>query len=632
MVANSAQESTLLADKSLWGQIIDHIYLAGPVVSAQLLRRVVVMSSVIAVGHLGAHYLAAAGLASVTANVTGNSMVIGLSGALTTLCSQANGANNKREMSIILQRSVIILSIFVCLPVSLLWALSEPLMVLLGQDEAIARSTKDYMVILIPGLWALSALQCINSWLYAQAKTKAIAAIAFAMAVIHPLWLWLFIYYFKIGFLGSAIALSLSKWVELIVLLVYIAGCSDIIKESEFEWSWAAWWDWGPFLRLGLPNLMMMTEWWASEIIIFMSGALPNPEVEMGAMSIYQNYLSLCFMLPAGIRESCATIVGNALGANKPGLARRSGMISPALALMGTGLMSVLILALPQQLGRVFTDDAAVVELVASLAPLMAMYILTDGLQAAYTGVVKGVGKQGIAGPIVVFSYFGVGIPLSTYMALDLHGNGLGMGVWGLCVGTLVATAVHAGTFAVVVHLRTDMVQEAALIQEQQAALRSKDTAVDSGATHNPLSLSANSSHGLMEEEESWWDAVNFLGYESKLPGRTAVSRAAPAPGLLSAAMNGIGGAWQRLVGGPQRCSGKVSLTPEQHARRRRRERAAAAKKAQAASPGTGSAPSSPGSASREYELVRAYTAALNPPIDGGSEEDDYLEIDFDFI
>eukprot|EP01032_Pedospumella_encystans_P035188 gene35188-39802_t len=69
----------ILEEKDLWGQVQDHLKIAGPVISAFVLRKVVMITSVVAVGHLGAHYLAAAGLASVTANVTGNSMVIGLS-------------------------------------------------------------------------------------------------------------------------------------------------------------------------------------------------------------------------------------------------------------------------------------------------------------------------------------------------------------------------------------------------------------------------------------------------------------------------------------------------------------------------------------------------------------------------
>ena len=42
----------------------------------------------------------------------------------------------------------------------------------------------------------------------------------------------------------------------------------------------------------------MMGEWWASEAIIFMSGALADPENTVSAMSIYQNTLSICFMIP----------------------------------------------------------------------------------------------------------------------------------------------------------------------------------------------------------------------------------------------------------------------------------------------------------------------------------------------
>jgi len=307
----------ILAEKGVLDQVQDHLKIAGPVISAFVMRRIVVLTSVIAVGHLGAHYLASAGLASVTANVTGNSMVLGMSGALVTLCSQANGASNKLAMNHALQRALIILWLFICLPASILWLCSEPVMVALGQDESIAKSTKDYMVVLIPGLWALSASQCVTTWLYAQAKTKAVASITFSVAVLHPVWLYLFIVQFKVGFLGAAVALSLTKCLELLILLLYVNVWTDIMRTSEFAWSYECWRQWVPFLKLGLPNLLMMSEWWASEIIIFMSGALPDPEVQMGAMSIYQNLLALCFMLPAGVREACSTIVGNAVGERK---------------------------------------------------------------------------------------------------------------------------------------------------------------------------------------------------------------------------------------------------------------------------------------------------------------------------
>ncbi|KAJ1432751.1 hypothetical protein B484DRAFT_394827, partial [Ochromonadaceae sp. CCMP2298] len=96
--ADGGDANSLVADKSFGERVLDHLYIAGPIILSFVCRKSVDVISVVAVGHLGPHYLASAGLASVTANVTGNSMVMGLSGALSTLCSQANGANDKKEL------------------------------------------------------------------------------------------------------------------------------------------------------------------------------------------------------------------------------------------------------------------------------------------------------------------------------------------------------------------------------------------------------------------------------------------------------------------------------------------------------------------------------------------------------
>ena len=140
-------------------------------------------------------------------------------------------------------------------------------------------------------------------------------------------------------------------------------------------------------------------------------------------------------------------------GAGRASVAKSSSIISPALAFVGCAALSAFVLPLRYTIGRIFTSDEQVVRLVGSLAPIFAAYVISDGMQAALTGVIKGVGKQYIAGPIVVFSYYGVAIPVSTVLALDLHGRGLGMGVKGLCIGTLVGTIVHMLCFMVVVYV-----------------------------------------------------------------------------------------------------------------------------------------------------------------------------------
>ena len=116
-----ADEVPLSSSISWWSEVKAQLAMAGPVMLTFLTRKSVDVVSVVFVGHLGAEYLSAAGIASVTANVSGHSMVIGLAGALSTICSQAYGTKDFLTFSLAPQRAMLILALVVCLPVSILW-------------------------------------------------------------------------------------------------------------------------------------------------------------------------------------------------------------------------------------------------------------------------------------------------------------------------------------------------------------------------------------------------------------------------------------------------------------------------------------------------------------------------------
>lgn len=240
-------------------------------------------------------------------------------------------------------------------------------------------------------------------------------------------------------------AVSTSKILELfglIGVLIFYA----IPKNNNFTLSWASWSNWWPLLRLGLPNLFMMSEWWASEIIIFLSGRLPNPEACVAAMSIYQNTNAMCFMLPVGFQIAANIRVGNELGANNPQIAKKSAWVATLLGTIVSIFCGVLLLVERRKWGYVFTNSDEVVDLLSDLLLVLALYVVADGLQAVLTGVIRGLGKQLLGGPIVVFSYYAVGIPLSCYLCFYKN-----FGSKGLCIGTAVGTLVHAILYVVIV-------------------------------------------------------------------------------------------------------------------------------------------------------------------------------------
>lgn len=173
-------------------------------------------------------------------------------------------------------------------------------MITIGQSPEIAHDASRFLMFIIPALFAYAWSVCIQQWLYSQQKTSVAASISVVVAMLHPVSNYLIVYLFDQGFLGAALALSASRSVEFILLAVYLFS-SGILQETEFSLTWDCLSGWGAYMSLGAPNILMMSEWWASETVIFMSGLLPNPDTQISAMSIFQNVGAVCFMIPRGL-------------------------------------------------------------------------------------------------------------------------------------------------------------------------------------------------------------------------------------------------------------------------------------------------------------------------------------------
>lgn len=90
-----------------------------------------------------------------------------------------------------------------------------------------------------------------------------------------------------------------------------------------------------------------------------------------------------------------------------------------------------------------------------------------DGLQIGLQGTIKGVGKQFIVAPIVVFSYWIVGVPLAYYNTFVKNGGIMECGVVSLCgvrglvFGILTGTYAHMILLFIVVVFSIDWRKEA---------------------------------------------------------------------------------------------------------------------------------------------------------------------------
>ena len=98
---------------------------------------------------------------------------------------------------------------------------------------------------------------------------------------------------------------------------------------------------------------------------------------------------------------------------------------------------------------HLFNDDPAVVALVSSVLPLVALFQIFDGVSAVTNGVLRARGKQFVGALLNLPAYYVIGIPFGVWLAfsqatrLELRGLWIGLTVslvftaaWGvyLCV------------------------------------------------------------------------------------------------------------------------------------------------------------------------------------------------------
>eukprot|EP00850_Spirogloea_muscicola_P017866 SM000157S02096 [mRNA] locus=s157:323665:326731:- [translate_table: standard] len=416
--------------------------IAWPLVGMNILNFLLNFASVVFVGHLGELELASASLAFSLGGVLGYSVMMGLAGAVETLCGQAYGARQYDMLGIYLQRAILLLTL-TCIPISLIWFRMSSILLFIGQNPHIAKMAGQYMVCLVPSLFAYAVIQPLvrymqvgytagssthlfwDSWLVtyftcsfmglsglqAQSVTLPMAYCSLVVLVLHLPLNYLLIFPVGLGFKGAAIATSFSNCLNLLFLLLYVFGPLQV---------YMAW-----LVLEGIPRLGRVS-----------------------ALAICLNTAGLCYMLPVSISAAASTRVANEIGAGRHRGARRAAHVAIFLVSTQSFVQSGVIFMVHKLWGWIFTSDQEVLDLVSQLLIVQAFLVIPDGISAGMGGVIRGSGRQFVATFINMGAYYLVGFPLAYLLGFVFR-----MQAVGLWVAVTVALYIQCGLVSTLVLL-----------------------------------------------------------------------------------------------------------------------------------------------------------------------------------
>ncbi|KAI3828240.1 hypothetical protein L1987_02337 [Smallanthus sonchifolius] len=381
-------------------------------------------------GHFGEVELAASNLANSWATVTGFSFMVGLSGALETLCGQGFRAKLYRLLGIYLQSSCWI-SIFFSILISILWFFTEPLLILLHQDPQISKMAAIYIKHLVPGLFAYGLLNNILRFLQTQSIVYPLVLCLLIPLIFHIGITYVLVYHTSLAFVGAAVAVSVSLWIAVIMLAGY-ALFSRRFKETWQGFTMESFDHVLVCLKLALPSAAMVClECWAFELLVLLAGILPNSEITTSLIAMCKR-------------------VSNEVGGSNIDRAKHAMAVTLKLSVV-LALAVVLALCFGHDIwASFFSDSHVIVEKFASMTPLLMISIILDSIQGILSGVARGCDWQHLAVYINLAMFYLIGMPVAVALAflLQLYAKGLWIGlICGLLgqTGSLLLLVISTG-------------------------------------------------------------------------------------------------------------------------------------------------------------------------------------------
>ncbi|KNA14428.1 hypothetical protein SOVF_107520 [Spinacia oleracea] len=433
--------------------------IAFPLILSSLLTYGKSAISMAFMGHLGKEALAGGSLAIGFANITGYSLLAGLAMGMDAISSQAHGAKQWALMGHTLQRTIIILSLC-CIPISFLWLNLNPILVFLGQDPAICSVASTYLTYCLPDLFFMALINPLKIYLRSQNVTRPLVVSAGVALSFHFPVNYIMVTYLGLGIRGIAIATAIMDLNILLVMVVYIM-IKGIHKKTWQSWSFECFHGWSTILSLAIPNcISVCLEWWWYELMIVMSGLLPNAADAVASMGLLIQATSLIYIFPSSLSLAVSTRVGNELGAGQPNKARTSSSISLCCAIFTSVLALAFSVTTRNIWGRAFTSDEAVIALTAAAMPILGLCELGNCPQTTMCGVLRGSARPKLGANINLGSFYGVGLPIAIGLSFFMK-----MGLLGLWIG-LLGAQVACSLFMAIMLVRTDWASEAQRAKE----------------------------------------------------------------------------------------------------------------------------------------------------------------------
>ena len=359
--------------------------------------------------------------------------MIGLTMALTPMVAQLRGAGRVEESGEKIRQGLWI-ALTCGLFMAGILAAVKPLYQMLDVEQAVIDIATGYMLACATGTVPALVYITLRHSTEGLGHTKPPMLIAGAALLLNIPVNYIFIYGKlgapELGGVGCGVATAVVFWFELLLMLIVArlpyfraTGLMDRFSLPDMKTILE-------ILRVGLPiGASAFVGMMIFSIIGFLIALIGVSE--MAAHTIAGNINWMTYVTPMAIGSAISIRVGFATGARDPVAVLRVQKASLLLILIYALLATGLLVALRHFMVSLYTTDAAVLRIAASLLLFVALYQIFDDLLAGFNGALRGF-KDTLAPMLIsLISYWFVCLPLGYLLSEGVPGLVQPQGVYG---------------------------------------------------------------------------------------------------------------------------------------------------------------------------------------------------------
>ncbi|MFT4563871.1 MAG: MATE family multidrug resistance protein [Gammaproteobacteria bacterium] len=409
--------------------VVAMLRLALPIVMARAGWMFMSFVDILMVGRFNTVELAYMSLATILVSVAYVTMMGMLLGTLVTT-SNLFGQRRYSEIGAVWRRSLPY-AFTLGLLVLLMTLFAEPILLIAGQEPSVAYNTGQVIRIYGYGM-PLGGLVYVTCQYFLEGIKRPIPAMLLMLVanVINVALNWVLIFghlgFDPLGAAGSAWGTTIIRTFLTAGLVIYILtmpGARIFGVRKAYTGGFRAW---AEQRRIGYAaGLSFGIEHMAFVMLFVFAGLLGT--LELAAVTIVFNAFGLCFMVANGIANAAAVHVGIAYGQQNSRRIASAGWTGCNLQLAVLLVPAILMICMPQWFARIYSTDAALINLATPIYVLGGFALLLDTTQTLWSNVLRARHDKWFATASHFVCYLLLMVPLAWYFAFTLGHRGEGL-------------------------------------------------------------------------------------------------------------------------------------------------------------------------------------------------------------